>query len=155
MAVRLAAAEFPEAAVRLMVVDFPEGAVRLAAAARPGAGDGVDRRSPGISAATREVEAQTGPPRHQFDPLQSAWPCYAFRMKSRLALIAIALLLAIGILSFAETTTDAAEYPGRHGFWRIGPQDCFLPPDVAVMVDALGPYCSSPRGHYYYRTTRR
>ena len=76
-------------------------------------------------------------------------------MKSRLALIAIALLLASGALWFAETTAVAAGYPGRHGFWRIGPQDCFLPPDVAVMVDALGPYCSSPRGHYYYRTTRR
>jgi hypothetical protein len=154
MAVRLAAAELPEAAVRLMAVDFPEGAVRLAAAARRGAGDGVDTRSRGISAATREVGAQTGPPRRQFDPLQSAWPCYAFAMKSRLALIAMALL-ASGFLWFAETTAVAAEYPVRHGFWRIGPQDCFLPPDVAVMVDALGPYCSSPRGHYYYRTTRR
>jgi hypothetical protein len=138
-----------------MVVDFPEGAVRLAAAARRGAGDEVDRRSRGIPAATREVEAQTGPPRRQFDPLQSAWPCYALGMKSRLALIAIALLLASGALWFAETTAAADGYPGRHGFWRIGPQDCFLPPDVAVMVDALGPYCSSPRGHYYYRTTRR
>jgi len=33
---------------------------------------------------------------------------------------------------------------------RIAPQDCFLMPDVIVAVNALGPYCSSPRGHYHH-----
>ena len=59
------------------------------------------------------------------------------------------------LVHLGANLTLYSEYPGRHGFWRIGPQDCFLPPDVAVMVDALGPYCSSPRGHYYYRAMRR
>ena len=29
------------------------------------------------------------------------------------------------------------------------PQQCFLRPDVAVAINALGPYCSSPRGSPY------
>lgn len=29
---------------------------------------------------------------------------------------------------------------------RIRPESCFLPPDVAVALNALGPYCDSPRG---------
>jgi hypothetical protein len=39
----------------------------------------------------------------------------------------------------------------RHHFWlvrRMGPKDCFLTPDEVVQLDALGPYCSSPRGSY-------
>jgi hypothetical protein len=39
----------------------------------------------------------------------------------------------------------------HHERWhvrRIGPQSCFLMPDVAVALNALGPYCSSPRGPY-------
>jgi hypothetical protein len=36
---------------------------------------------------------------------------------------------------------------------RVWPKQCFLPPDVAVAVNALGPYCSSPRGRQY-RITR-
>jgi hypothetical protein len=34
---------------------------------------------------------------------------------------------------------------------RLGPQSCFLMPDVAVAVGARGPYCSSPRGYYGLR----
>jgi hypothetical protein len=29
---------------------------------------------------------------------------------------------------------------------RIHSESCFLPPDVVVAVNALGPYCDSPRG---------
>jgi hypothetical protein len=29
---------------------------------------------------------------------------------------------------------------------RIHPESCFLPPDVVVALNALGPYCDSPRG---------
>ena len=72
------------------------------------------------------------------------------------------IFAAIGILlvaTFAGTagTAAAAELRGihRYGFWRIWPQDCFLMPDVAVAVHALGPYCSSPRGFYRARYDRR
>jgi hypothetical protein len=61
-------------------------------------------------------------------------------MKTGLAMIAI--LLSLG----ADLATAG---PG----WRSGPQKCFLPPDVVVAVNALGPYCSSPRGRQY-RITR-
>jgi hypothetical protein len=64
-------------------------------------------------------------------------------MKSGLAVIAI--LVALG----AEI---AAARPGA--VWRVGPQECFVPPDVAVAINALGPYCSSPRGRPY-RITRQ
>jgi hypothetical protein len=37
-----------------------------------------------------------------------------------------------------------------HRYARLGPQDCFLMPDVIVAIDALGPYCSSPRGYYHH-----
>jgi hypothetical protein len=29
---------------------------------------------------------------------------------------------------------------------RVHPESCFLPPDVVVALNALGPYCDSPRG---------
>lgn len=29
---------------------------------------------------------------------------------------------------------------------RNHPESCFLPPDVVVALNALGPYCDSPRG---------
>ena len=69
-------------------------------------------------------------------------------MKTALAAIGLLLLVA----TFAETTATAVAAElrviHRHVFWRVWPQDCFLMPDVIVALDALGPYCSSPRGHY-------
>ena len=35
---------------------------------------------------------------------------------------------------------------------RTHPESCFLPPNVAVALDALGPYCDSPRGWPHGRT---
>jgi hypothetical protein len=70
------------------------------------------------------------------------------------------ILLVVAIAAGANVSARAAElnivhrysHPYRfshlYRFWRLGPQDCFLMPDVIVAVDALGPYCSSPRGHY-------
>jgi hypothetical protein len=70
-------------------------------------------------------------------------------MKTAFAVIGIALLAA----TFAERPAPAVaaelRVGHRHVFWRIWPQDCFLTPDMAVELDALGPYCSSPRGHYH------
>jgi hypothetical protein len=66
----------------------------------------------------------------------------------------------LGINAITLTPIGATELGiyGRHGklvfhrYARVGPQDCFLMPDVIVAVDALGPYCSSPRGYsYHYR----
>lgn len=57
----------------------------------------------------------------------------------KIAISAIAVLMLLGDIASA-----------RPGFVpRRAPQDCFLPPDVAVTVNALGPYCSSPRGARY------
>ena len=60
------------------------------------------------------------------------------------------------LISLLSGSAYAAEMyaPGRatihhHNRWyfgRIGPQSCFLMPDVIVAVNARGPYCSSPRG---------
>jgi hypothetical protein len=70
------------------------------------------------------------------------------------------ILLVVAIAAGTNVSARAAElnivhrysHPYRfshlYRFWRLGPQDCFLMPDVIVAVDALGPYCSSPRGHY-------
>jgi hypothetical protein len=73
----------------------------------------------------------------------------------------IGILLLIATVAGVAQTTAAAElrvihrrHHYRYAFWRIGPQQCFLTPDEVVMLDALGPYCSSPRGHYY-RLVRR
>ena len=68
-------------------------------------------------------------------------------------------VLLIGLvattISLLLASTNAAEPAGaivaHHHRWhvaRIGPQSCFLMPDVAVAINALGPYCSSPRGSY-------
>ena len=37
----------------------------------------------------------------------------------------------------------------------VGPQSCFLMPDGVVALDALGPYCSSPRSPYRVRLRSR
>jgi hypothetical protein len=85
-------------------------------------------------------------------------------MKTRSAIISILLLLAGGMLTVAKTAAaELAIAPGiaagaenelhvdrRYAFRRIGPQSCFLMPDVIVAVDALGPYCSSPRGYFHH-----
>ena len=76
------------------------------------------------------------------------------------------ILFVVAITAGANVSASAAElnivhrysHPHRfahlHAFWRKGPQDCFLMPDVIVAIDALGPYCSSPRG-YYRQLVRR
>jgi hypothetical protein len=73
---------------------------------------------------------------------------------------AVRILLVLAIAAAAKVSADAAElnlthryshsyrFPHSYTLWRAGPQDCFLMPDVIVAVDALGPYCSSPRGHF-------
>lgn len=83
-------------------------------------------------------------------------------MKIRSATIGILLLLAADMLTIAKTAAAELELGPRlsagheihigHGnaFWRVGPQSCFLMPDIIVAVDALGPYCSSPRGYYHH-----
>jgi hypothetical protein len=59
------------------------------------------------------------------------------------------------LIFLLSATANAAEIyaPGRavkrhNHFGRIGPQSCLLMPDVVVAVNALGPYCSSPRSAY-------
>jgi hypothetical protein len=69
---------------------------------------------------------------------------------------AAGILLLVAIVVGATVSAGAAELRivHRHTSWRIWPQQCFLMPDVIVAVDALGPYCYSPRGHYH-RIARR
>lgn len=57
----------------------------------------------------------------------------------KIAVSAIVALILLGNVASARTALVA----------RVGPQDCFLPPDVSVAINALGPYCSSPRGPRY------
>jgi hypothetical protein len=64
----------------------------------------------------------------------------------------IGILLAVGTIAGATGTAAAAEAGTIHRYWRLAPQDCFLLPDVSVAVNALGPYCSSPRGGRRYAT---
>jgi hypothetical protein len=78
------------------------------------------------------------------------WRARFSYMKTGIAFIVAAGLLATEGFSAAGATAFAAEYRHR-GFWRIAPNQCFLPPDIVVALNALGPYCSSPRAHYYYR----
>lgn len=66
--------------------------------------------------------------------------------------------LAAMTIALLPTSANAAEIVTHHRHWRaIGPQSCFLTPDAVVELNALGPYCSSPRGSYpalslaYYR----
>jgi len=57
--------------------------------------------------------------------------------------------LAAMTFAFVPASTNAAEIVTHHHHWRSrGPQSCFLTPDAVVELDALGPYCSSPRGSY-------
>jgi hypothetical protein len=70
--------------------------------------------------------------------------------------------LAAMTISLLSASADAAEIYGPaqaavapHNRWYVGPtepQSCFLVPDVIVALDALGPYCSSPRGSYPVRS---
>jgi hypothetical protein len=79
----------------------------------------------------------------------------------RLAIIAV--LLSFGISTITPTRSAATELAinGRfgagnhtrlviHRYARVWPRDCFLMPDIIVAIDALGPYCSSPRGYYHH-----
>jgi len=77
-------------------------------------------------------------------------------MKAIFAVMFGILLLVASVPGTARVAA-AAELRGihRYGFWRLGPQDCFLMPDVAVTIHALGPYCSSPRGVSRERYSRR
>jgi hypothetical protein len=67
-----------------------------------------------------------------------------------------AILLAVVLGTLPATASTAAdlgvtrEYREYRTWTRIWPQSCFLMPDVAVAVDALGPYCSSPRRYRRY-----
>jgi hypothetical protein len=63
------------------------------------------------------------------------------------------LLLVTGLAGSSAQATEMRALH-RYAFWRVWAQDCYLMPDVVVAVNALGPYCSSPRGRYY-RTIRR
>ena len=63
----------------------------------------------------------------------------------RVSLIGVAATM-ISLLPACASATEA--YHHRWHVARIGPQSCFLMPDVVVALDALGPYCSSPRGSY-------
>ncbi len=63
------------------------------------------------------------------------------------------ILALIAVLLGASANAGAAELRiiRQHTTYRRAwAQDCFLMPDVIVAVDALGPYCSSPRGHYHW-----
>jgi hypothetical protein len=73
-------------------------------------------------------------------------------MRTASAVLPVLVLAAM----LAGGSAQAAEIRilHRNAFWRVWPQDCYLMPDVIVAVNALGPYCSSPRGRYY-RTIRR
>jgi hypothetical protein len=70
-------------------------------------------------------------------------------------LLVLAIAAAVNVsasaaeLNLAHRYAHSYRFSHLYTFWRLGPQDCFLMPDVIVAVDALGPYCSSPRGHYH------
>ncbi len=69
-------------------------------------------------------------------------------MKSVLIIGLIAIVPKVLNARSAGATELTVVHVHRHLFWRAGPQDCFLMPDVVVAVEALGPYCSSPRAYY-------
>lgn len=68
------------------------------------------------------------------------------------------VVLAVFLATLPMATSNAAdlriirEYRAHGDGYaaRIWPQSCFLMPDVVVAVNALGPYCSSPRGYRRY-----
>ena len=68
-----------------------------------------------------------------------------------IGLVATTMSLLLASANAAETFVPAGAIVAHHHRWhvaRIGPQSCFLMPDVVVALNALGPYCSSPRGPY-------
>jgi len=66
----------------------------------------------------------------------------------------LGILLVVTSLPEGAATVEAADLRISHRYIvrRVWPQDCFLMPDVVVALDALGPYCSSPRGYYHWMT---
>lgn len=77
-------------------------------------------------------------------------------MKTALVITALTVLAANVLATVpsyaAELGVSAGElrFHRHYLFLRVRPQSCFLMPDVIVAVNALGPYCSSPRGYYYH-----
>jgi len=68
-----------------------------------------------------------------------------------IGLVATTISLLLASANAAETFVPDGAIVAHHHRWhvaRIGPQSCSLMPDVAVAINALGPYCSSPRGSY-------
>jgi hypothetical protein len=68
-----------------------------------------------------------------------------------IGLVATTISLLLASANATETFVPARAIVAHHHGWhvaRIGPQSCFLMPDIVVALDALGPYCSSPRGSY-------
>ena len=68
-----------------------------------------------------------------------------------IGLVATTISLLLASANATETFVPAYGSVHHHERWyvrRIGPQSCYLMPDVAVAINALGPYCSSPRGSY-------
>lgn len=58
-------------------------------------------------------------------------------------------LAAMTVALLPASASAAEAYVTHHHHWRaFGPQSCFLTPDAIVQLDALGPYCSSPRRSY-------
>jgi hypothetical protein len=77
----------------------------------------------------------------------------------RAGLVALAILaiwLSSGSVRAAEGYVAARAAAAHHHYrsyvGRVGPESCFLMPDVVVALNALGPYCSSPRGSYRVAT---
>jgi hypothetical protein len=87
---------------------------------------------------------------------------YRMKMNAAAAILAVLIVLASGASAIApshaaelgvsagEVGVSAGELRVRRHYvvWRVRPQDCFLMPDVIVALNALGPYCSSPRGYF-------
>ena len=66
---------------------------------------------------------------------------------------ALRLIVCVGAIfsAISYDSSHAGVIVAHHHRWhvaRVGPQSCFLMPDVVVALNALGPYCSSPRGPY-------
>jgi hypothetical protein len=70
------------------------------------------------------------------------------------ALAVLGILLSVASLPGGRATAEAAglRISHRYAVWYGWPQECFLMPHVVVALDALGPYCSSPRGYYHWMT---
>jgi hypothetical protein len=79
----------------------------------------------------------------------------------RFVVIAALFLLATNTITVTRAAATELLINGRsgavsyaklviHRYARVWPQDCFLMPDVIVAINALGPYCSSPRVYYHH-----